>query len=159
MQWKDLPSDAPPAVAAFVKTAESGAVGREALTEEAERLTGLRMLDDGSLNNEEIGLMLRTLVAWKLTQGHSDNMPRPMPDEIGYVVLGHGYGAEEHWRLERGGDVQAFVNKRVPRGERVWVMACETTNSRNIAALEGKELVSQGLSAEVKPRPTGWKKA
>ena len=149
-------SSEPPKYTAFVDQLAKGELSREEAVSEASRLSGISIYDVGNTvfdrdatNKDELGWALKSLVYRVLAE--ITDRPGSMPTGINHIVIGHAGGSGRDWTfLGNKGKVSDYVNKHVPEGEKVWVLACDSNQESMFNKLEGRELISSG------PQKRGW---
>jgi hypothetical protein len=110
---------------------------RPAVIQQAEQLSGKHIVDLGNFNEGELEFALTALIAPLAKE--------TIPGDTNYVILSHGEGTGTNWRVKgTNKTIQSVVDENVPAGEKAYVIACETGKNRNIATLEGVEVVSRG---------------
>ena len=106
---------------------------RSKLIEEVEQLVDMRIIDAGNFSATEMAFALKSLI---ITKKEVNRHPVALPNEAKYILFGHGMGRNENWVFDRGAvahqSVQAYVNKTLPQGEKIWAVVCETGTPKNV---------------------------
>jgi len=146
---KELPSDLNPDTLAFFQNLPAKlSNNRSKLIEEVEQLVDMRIIDAGNFSATEMELALKSLI---ITKKEVNRHPVALPNEAKYILFGHGMGRDENWVFDRGAvanqSVQTYVNETLAQGEKIWAVVCETGTPKNVFNLEGKWVISAGVSA------------
>lgn len=103
---------------------------RAVVIEALEEFLGKTILDYGNTSPLEAFMLLRQLAT----------RPELIPGEVQYVVFGHAYGRHDDnsWTfVGKGERIDSFLEANVPKGQKVFVIACQTHDPEYFADPQG----------------------